>query len=85
MQMPQIDVGVSPEVLRQIAEAEAKVAGRESSPQSLKDIERQMVRSLPTVLLCMLFGCCNASNMRVCFSERYCSMLWLLPILHMFA
>ena len=43
MQTPQIDVGVSPEVLRQIAEAEAKVAGKESSPQSLKDIERQMV------------------------------------------
>ena len=47
MQTPQIDVGVSPEVLRQIAEAEAKVAGRESSPQSLKDIERQMVHFLP--------------------------------------
>ncbi|CAK0755578.1 hypothetical protein CVIRNUC_002385 [Coccomyxa viridis] len=38
----QMNVGVSNEVLKQIAEAEAKKAGRDASPQSLKDIEKQM-------------------------------------------
>lgn len=46
MQKPQIDIGVSPEVLKQLAEAEARGSGKETSPQSLKDIERQMVDHL---------------------------------------
>ena len=40
-----MNVGVSNEVLKQIAEAEAKKAGRDASPQSLKDIEKQMVHT----------------------------------------
>ena len=43
VQVQQMNVGVSNEVLKQIAEAEAKKAGRDASPQSLKDIEKQMV------------------------------------------
>ena len=80
MQAPQIDVGVSPEVLRQIAEAEAKVAGKESSPQSLKDIERQMVHLLPVMLLCILSCCWRCQRHVSCaLPEWQCSAVGPFP------
>ncbi len=77
MQTPQIDVGVSPEVLRQIAEAEAKVAGKESSPQSLKDIERQMVPFLSQC--CSVYSVAADSVIGVSFhfSEQRCPVFGL--------
>lgn len=81
-----MDIGVSPEVLKQIAEAEAKVAGKESSPQSLKDIERQMVMSLSStkaghechciLLLCKLSSALQPCQQRCCKGSR-CTMMML--------
>jgi len=60
MQTPQIDIGISPEVLKQLAEAEARGSGKETSPQSLKDIERQMVdhlsRKASVHAFCLVLG-----------------------------
>ena len=45
-----LQVGYSPEVVRQLAEAEAARGGKHTDPKSLKDLEKQMVRNEPPLL-----------------------------------
>lgn len=66
LQAQQLDIGVSPEVLKQLAEAEAKAVGKGSSPQSLKDIERQMVQQLNSYHVLILLALWNPVDAFIC-------------------